>query len=65
LRRALEKYVENPLATRILKGDFKEGSTIIVDLEGEELVFKAGGESSVKESPQKKMKPSKSKADAE
>ncbi|TFG46163.1 MAG: AAA family ATPase, partial [Dehalococcoidia bacterium] len=65
LRRALEKYVENPLATRILKGDFKKGSTVIVDLEGEELVFKAGDESSVKERPRKKMKTSKSKADAE
>jgi ATP-dependent Clp protease ATP-binding subunit ClpC len=40
LRRAIEKYVENPLATRILKGDFKEGSTVVVDLEGEELTFK-------------------------
>ncbi len=43
LRRAIEKYVENPLATRILKGDFKEGSTIVVDLEGEELTFKVKG----------------------
>lgn len=44
LRRAIEKYVENPLATRILKGDFKEGSTVVVDLEGEELIFTAKGE---------------------
>ncbi|MGI2335953.1 MAG: ATP-dependent Clp protease ATP-binding subunit [Dehalogenimonas sp.] len=44
LRRAIEKYVENPLATRILKGDFKEGSTIVVDLEGQELVFTGKGE---------------------
>ena len=43
LRRAIEKYVENPLATRILKGDFKEGSTVVVDLAGEELSFKAKG----------------------
>ncbi|MEL7562638.1 AAA family ATPase [Dehalogenimonas sp. 4OHTPN] len=41
LRRAIEKHVENPLATRILKGDFKEGSTVIVDVEAEELTFKS------------------------
>ena len=27
LRRALERHVENPLATRLLKGEFKEGAS--------------------------------------
>ena len=39
LRRAIEKYVENPLSSRILSGDYKEGDTIIVDLVDDELVF--------------------------
>jgi ATP-dependent Clp protease ATP-binding subunit ClpC len=39
LRRAIEKYVENTLSSRILSGDYKEGDTIIVDLVDDELVF--------------------------
>ncbi len=41
LRRAVERYVENPLSTQILRGDFKEGDTVIVDLENDALVFTA------------------------
>jgi ATP-dependent Clp protease ATP-binding subunit ClpC len=39
LRRAIERYVENPLSARILAGDFKEGETVLVDLAGDELTF--------------------------
>ena len=39
LRRALERYVENPLAIRVLEGEFNEGDGIVVDLDGEELTF--------------------------
>ncbi len=41
LRRALQKYVEDPLAEEILRGSFKDGSNIIAKyVEGaEELVF--------------------------
>jgi ATP-dependent Clp protease ATP-binding subunit ClpC len=39
LRRAIERYVENPLSSRILAGDFKEGETVLVDLAGDELTF--------------------------
>ena len=39
LRRAIERYVENPLSAKILAAEFKEGDTITVDLVGEELVF--------------------------
>jgi ATP-dependent Clp protease ATP-binding subunit ClpC len=39
LRRALEKYVENPLAVKVLGGEFKEGDTIIVDTADEGLTF--------------------------
>ncbi|HUU08028.1 MAG TPA: AAA family ATPase [Dehalococcoidales bacterium] len=39
LRRAIERYVENPLSTKLLSGEYKEGDTIIVDLKGEALTF--------------------------
>jgi len=39
LRRALERYVENPLSTKLLRGEFKEGDTIIVDLGDGGLTF--------------------------
>jgi ATP-dependent Clp protease ATP-binding subunit ClpC len=35
LNRAIQKYVEDPLAEEILKGDVREGDTIIVDYSGE------------------------------
>jgi len=39
LRRAIQRYVENPLSTKILRGDFKEGDTIAISVEAEELSF--------------------------
>jgi ATP-dependent Clp protease ATP-binding subunit ClpC len=39
LRRAVERYVENPLSARILGGEFKEGDAVIVDLVDENLTF--------------------------
>ncbi|MDD5288716.1 MAG: AAA family ATPase, partial [Dehalococcoidales bacterium] len=39
LRRALEKYVENPLSIKVLGGEFKEGDTIKVDAGDEGLTF--------------------------
>jgi ATP-dependent Clp protease ATP-binding subunit ClpC len=41
LRRAIEQYVESPLANRLLSGEFKEGDTIAVDAGAEGLTFKA------------------------
>ncbi len=32
VRRTLERYVENPLAKRLLAGEFQEGDTVIVDV---------------------------------
>jgi ATP-dependent Clp protease ATP-binding subunit ClpC len=42
LRRAIERYVENPLSSKMLRGELKEGDTVKVDLgkEGKELTFK-------------------------
>ncbi|MFC1912714.1 ATP-dependent Clp protease ATP-binding subunit [Chloroflexota bacterium] len=41
LRRAIERYVENPLSTQLLRGEFSPGDTITVDLKGDGLTFKA------------------------
>ena len=39
LRRAIERYLENPLSSKILSGEYKEGDTVVVDLVDDELVF--------------------------
>ena len=39
LKRAIQKYIENPLATEILKGKFSESTRIKADVEDGELVF--------------------------
>ncbi len=39
LRRAIQRYVENPLSTKILKGESKEGDTIAIGVEGGDLSF--------------------------
>jgi len=41
LKRVIQKRIENPLAQRILAGDFPPGSTIRVGLEGESFTFQA------------------------
>ena len=39
LKRAIQRQLENPLARRLLEGDFGEGDTIVVDAPDGELVF--------------------------
>jgi len=39
LRRAIQRYIENPLAEEILKGTFGQGGTITVDAKEGEFVF--------------------------
>jgi ATP-dependent Clp protease ATP-binding subunit ClpB len=39
LKRAIQRLVENPLALRLLEGDFADGDTIRVDAEDGELAF--------------------------
>ncbi len=41
LRRVIERHVENPLSTRVLRGEFKEGDTVKVDLGDGGLTFVA------------------------
>ncbi len=40
LKRAIQKYVENPLAEKLLKGDYQSGDCIQVSTEQGELVFR-------------------------
>ncbi len=40
LRRAVEHYVEDPLAEAILRGDVKDGEPVLVERDGEKLIFK-------------------------
>ncbi len=39
LRRAIQRYVENPLSTSILQGEFKEGDTVAIGLQEDNLNF--------------------------
>jgi ATP-dependent Clp protease ATP-binding subunit ClpB len=39
LKRAIQRLIENPLALRLLEGEFGEGDTVRVDAEDGELVF--------------------------
>jgi ATP-dependent Clp protease ATP-binding subunit ClpC len=41
LRRAIERYVENPLSAKLLSGEFGEGDTVKVDLGEKGLTFSA------------------------
>ncbi|MEJ2047035.1 MAG: AAA family ATPase, partial [Dehalococcoidia bacterium] len=40
LRRVIERYVENPLSTKLLQGEFGEGDTVIVNHNDKGLTFK-------------------------
>ncbi|MDP3025941.1 MAG: AAA family ATPase [candidate division Zixibacteria bacterium] len=39
LKRVMQRYISQPLANEILKGKFREGDKIKVDLKGEEIIF--------------------------
>jgi ATP-dependent Clp protease ATP-binding subunit ClpB len=43
LKRALQRLVENPLALRLLEGEFAEGDTVRIDAENGELRFEKAG----------------------
>ncbi|MGQ9554270.1 MAG: ATP-dependent Clp protease ATP-binding subunit [Anaerolineae bacterium] len=43
LRRTLQRFVESPLSVKLLRGEVKQGDHVVVELEGEELVFKTQG----------------------
>jgi ATP-dependent Clp protease ATP-binding subunit ClpB len=39
LKRAIQKYLENPLSMAILKGEIPDGSRIVARVENDRLVF--------------------------
>ena len=39
LKRAIQKYIENPLSMEIIQGSIAEGSTIEADVQGEQIIF--------------------------
>jgi ATP-dependent Clp protease ATP-binding subunit ClpC len=41
LKRALQKYVESPLSVELLRGNFSEGGTVLVDASDDGLVFRS------------------------
>jgi ATP-dependent Clp protease ATP-binding subunit ClpC len=45
LRRVIERYVENPLSGKVLRGELKEGDTVKIDADkdGKGLIFKTKG----------------------
>jgi len=43
LKRAIQRMVENPLALRLLEGEFSDGDTVRVDVHDGELVFERAG----------------------
>ncbi len=43
LKRALQRMVENPLALRLLEGEFSDGDAVRVDADDGELVFEKAG----------------------
>jgi ATP-dependent Clp protease ATP-binding subunit ClpC len=40
LKRALQKHIESPLSVSLLSGDFAMGDTVLVDVDGDKVVFK-------------------------
>ena len=58
MRRAVERYLEDPMAEEILRGSFKAGDQVQVTRDGEKLSFKVSGTSGG--TPQAKTKKAKS-----
>jgi len=48
LRRAIQKFVEDPLSEQLLRGKVKNGCKLLVDVQGGELTFEAGSKEEVK-----------------
>jgi ATP-dependent Clp protease ATP-binding subunit ClpA len=40
LKRTIQRLVQDPLALKLLEGDFSEGDTITVDAKGDEITFR-------------------------
>ena len=43
LKRTIQRLIQDPLAVKILEGEFKDGDRIKIDSDGEEMIFRHGG----------------------
>ncbi len=62
LRRAVERYIEDPLAEEILKGDLKDVKQMRVTLDNQKLLFFPEFEKEVPPAPKKKAAPRRKKS---
>ena len=53
LKRSIQRLVQNPLAIRILEGEFDEGDTVVVDRDpgAAQLSFRGAGREAPREEP--------------
>jgi ATP-dependent Clp protease ATP-binding subunit ClpC len=49
LRRAIQRFVENPLSNRILSGEFKDGDSVLIAVKDDKLTFSSSKPSKAKE----------------
>ncbi|MDD5382414.1 MAG: AAA family ATPase [Candidatus Margulisbacteria bacterium] len=62
LRRAVQHLLENPLSNEIISGKFKDGDTIIANIENDKIVFKPGAKQALSEKkPEEPPKEKKTK----
>jgi len=47
LKRTIQRLVQDPLALRILEGEFKEGDVVTVDAEGDAIVFRRAAKAEI------------------
>lgn len=57
MRRTIQKEIEDPLSMEILKGKFKEGSTVVVDFRNDKIEFREKKKAKTKAKPKAKPKP--------
>jgi ATP-dependent Clp protease ATP-binding subunit ClpB len=43
LKRTIQRLIQDPLAVKILEGEFKEGDRVQIDSDGDEMLFRHGG----------------------
>jgi ATP-dependent Clp protease ATP-binding subunit ClpB len=55
LKRTIQKLIQDPLAVKILGGEFKEGDRIEIDADGDELSFQHGAPPSVHEEHEQRV----------
>jgi ATP-dependent Clp protease ATP-binding subunit ClpB len=50
LKRTIQRLIQDPLAVKILEGEFKEGDRIKIDSDGNEMLFGHDGSATADES---------------